>query len=169
MLYSLSKTSYFHIICKTCTPGCTCNSKVGVLTQEVAMHVPQSLYVSTVMLDKAVRSNGQRSSQSFSTCSEDKICLFRDKTSIQPVWAQVLLSFQTMENQVVLEAAVVRYLWKEINTVRGKISGIIFILLTECLEILWTTYALFSWWSKYSCIRDCTRFTFGRAAVPRGI
>ena len=33
------------------------------------MHVPQSLYVSTVMLDKAVRSNGQRSFQSFSTCS----------------------------------------------------------------------------------------------------
>lgn len=32
------------------------------------MQVPQSLYVSTVMLDKAVRSNGHRSFQSFSTC-----------------------------------------------------------------------------------------------------
>lgn len=45
------------------------------------MHVPQSLYVSTVMLDKAVRSNGQRSFQSFSTCSakRQKICLFKNK------------------------------------------------------------------------------------------
>lgn len=56
-------------------------TKNVLLTQEIAMHVPQSLYVSTVMLDKAVRSNGQRSFQSFSTCSakRQKICLFKNK------------------------------------------------------------------------------------------
>lgn len=46
------------------------NKQKSVLTQDVAIQVPQSLYVSTVMLDNAVLSRGQRSSQSFSTFSK---------------------------------------------------------------------------------------------------
>lgn len=49
------------------------HKKAAELTQDVAMQVPQSLYVSTVMLDNAVLSRGQRSSQSFSTYSKQNI------------------------------------------------------------------------------------------------
>lgn len=51
------------------------------------MQVPQSLYVSTVMLDKAVRSNGHRSFQSFSTCpaktQETRFCYLRISNPVQ--------------------------------------------------------------------------------------
>jgi len=38
------------------------------LTQAVAMQVPQSAYVSMVMLDRAVRSSGHNNSHRLSTC-----------------------------------------------------------------------------------------------------
>lgn len=41
------------------------------LTQAVAMQVPQSAYVSIVMLDRAVRSSGHNSSQRLSTCKRE--------------------------------------------------------------------------------------------------
>lgn len=41
-----------------------------MLTQAVAMQVPQSAYVSMVMLDRAVRSIGHSSCQRLSTCSK---------------------------------------------------------------------------------------------------
>lgn len=43
------------------------NTKQQKLTQAVAIHVPQSAYVSMVMLDRAVRISGHKSSQRLST------------------------------------------------------------------------------------------------------